>query len=119
LLVSAAYDASGVDNAGVTIIVGFLAGAAATIAYTYRLARRGRLFVRDKAEIARQRKRIARLRPVTWLLTAGLVVAIAELHGGWHVGAQALLAGFMFGFWPPLLANFLRLRPRAPNLRTR
>jgi hypothetical protein len=44
-----------------------------------------------------------------WLIICACF-AILALHGAWHVAAFGLLAGFMFGFWPGLFANFLRLR---------
>jgi hypothetical protein len=110
LLVSAAHDASAADHGWLIICACFVAGATVPIAYTLRLARRDQLLLRDADEIARRRKRLVRLRSVGWTLAAGLVLAILALHGAWHVAAFGLLAGFMFGFWPGLFANFLRLR---------
>jgi hypothetical protein len=110
LLVSVGSDASGVDHGWLIIVACFVAGAIAPIVYTLGLARRDRLLLRDEDEIACQRKRLVWLRPVGWALSAGLVLAILALHGAWHIAALALLAGLIFGFWPGLLANFVRLR---------
>jgi hypothetical protein len=78
--------------------------------YTLVLLREQRLFLRDKPAIERNRDRIAAGRPIGWLLGAGLVAAGVALGGFSKVVLLAVLAGVAFGFWPGLLANFLRLR---------
>ncbi len=81
------------------------------LVYTVVLAKEGRLFLRDTEEIQRSRARITAVAiPAGWALGAALTV-VAVLFGGLSkVTLLAVLGGAMLGFWPGLLANFMRLR---------
>jgi hypothetical protein len=74
------------------------------------LARSGGLFLRDPDTIERNRDRISRLGiPIGSLLGAGLIATSVALGRSWLIAGPAL-AGALIGFYPGLLANFLRLR---------
>jgi hypothetical protein len=81
------------------------------LVYTVVLAKEGRLFLRDMEEIRHSRARITAVAiPAGWALGAALTV-VAVLFGGLSkVTLLAVLGGAMLGFWPGLLANFMRLR---------
>jgi hypothetical protein len=85
-----------------------LACAIAPVVCTVVLARKGRLFLRDADSIDRNRERITRFAiPVGWVLGGALVITSLVSPG--YVLPTAL-AGLALGFWPGILANFLRLR---------
>jgi hypothetical protein len=110
LLVAALTNAAGRRHGWIVVLTCFVAGAAFPLTYTLVLLREQRLFLRDKPGIEKSRDRIAAGRPIGWLLGACLVAAGVALGGLSKVIVLAVLAGLAFGFWPGLLANFLRLR---------
>ena len=88
-----------------------VAGLLPPLAYTVVLAREDRLFFRDSAAIARNRDRIGRFGISSgWILGVVFVAAAAGFGGVSKVLVFCVLAGASLGFWPGLLANFLRLR---------
>jgi hypothetical protein len=68
------------------------------------------MYLRDTADIERNRDRIGAGRAIGWILGAGFLAAGVGLGGLSKVVLLATLAGLAFGLWPGLLANFLRLR---------
>jgi hypothetical protein len=106
----AAREADGTDYGWAAFVVAFTAGIFGPLVATVVLARRDRLFLRGEAEVERNRGRIFRFGTrAGYVLGATLVLALA-------IGGLALVVGLAFGggallgFWPGLLANYLRLR---------
>ena len=88
-----------------TVAVGAAGGTLLPLAYTLKLRREGRLYLGSDADIERQRERIDRVSvPIGWLLGLGLVASAGV------EGVLAAVGGIALGFFPGLLANFLRLR---------
>ena len=88
-----------------------VAGLLPPLAYTVVLARENRLFLRDSAAIARSRDRIGRFGiSAGWILGVVFVAAAVSFGGLSRVVFFCVLAGASLGFWPGLVANFLRLR---------
>jgi hypothetical protein len=110
LLVAALSNAVGRHHGWIVVLTCFVAGAAFPLTYTIVLLREQRLYLRDKPAIEKNRDRIAAGRTLGWLLGSCLVAAGVALGGVSKVVLLAVLAGLAFGFWPGLLANFLRLR---------
>jgi hypothetical protein len=81
------------------------------VVYTLSLAHKDRLFLRDPGSIRRNRARIRNI-SVPWGYLVGLLAFAASfLVGGVaRVGFLSLIGGFVLGFWPGLVANFMRLR---------
>jgi hypothetical protein len=110
LLARAAYDAH-TQAAWVGLVLGALAGAVPMLAYTFRLAREGKLFLRDRAAIERNRTRIATVSvPLGWALAAVFLFFSVALGGPAHVALLALVGGAALGLSPGIAANFIRLR---------
>jgi hypothetical protein len=92
-------------------VAGAVAGALPPLVYTLVLAREGRLFLRAESEIVRSRSQIRAVGiPLGWALAAVTLLAATMLEGSASVILSAMLGGAALGFWPGLLANFLRLR---------
>jgi hypothetical protein len=108
LLVAGAVSAAKAD-AWVMYALSASIGAAFPIAYTLDLMRRHRFFLRGEAAIARNRRRIAALQPVGWLVGGAALVALAAFGGAGKTVVYASLGGLTIGFWPGFLANFVRL----------
>ena len=88
-----------------------VAGLLPPLAYTVVLARENRLFLRDSTAIAQNRDRIGRLGISSgWILGLVFVAAALSFGGVSRVVFFCVPAGACLGFWPGLLANFLRLR---------
>ena len=95
----------------VAFAAALVAGLLPPIAYTVALARENRLFLRDSAAIARNRDRIGRFGIWSgWILGVVFVAAAVSFGGVSRVVFFCVLAGASLGFWPGLVANFLRLR---------
>jgi hypothetical protein len=97
------------DDAWLAYGLAALGGAAVPLAYTLQLIRDGRLFLRRDAAVARSRSRASVLIPIGWLLGVGLLILGAALGGSAKTVFYAVLGGVAIGFWPGLLANFIRL----------
>jgi hypothetical protein len=111
LLAAGARDAASTPHGWLAFIAALAAGFVPSILYTLVLAREGRLFPRDSAAIERNRDRIIRVGiPIGWVLAGGLVTASVLLDGFFSVVFASALAGAVLGFWPGILANFIRLR---------
>jgi hypothetical protein len=110
LVVSVAGEAS--DRHDGWIVVGgcVLGAALVPFVFTVVLAREGRLFLRDRREIEQNRRRLEWAKPVGWVVGLGLLVAASLLGGFSRLVVVCAVAGLMLGFWPGLLANFVRLR---------
>ncbi|HYZ78357.1 MAG TPA: hypothetical protein VE596_13385 [Gaiellaceae bacterium] len=90
---------------------GLVAGVPAPAHLHSRLARENRLFLRDSAAIARNRDRIGRFGIwLGWILGVVFVAAAVSFGGVSRIVFLCVLAGAGLGFWPGLVANFLRLR---------
>jgi hypothetical protein len=90
--------------------IAFAAGIIPPAFATVVLARRGGLFLRNERAINRSRESIARFGiPAGWLLGAALIAGFA-IGGLALVVVLAAGGGALLGFWPGLLANYLRLR---------
>ena len=110
LLTAALSNAAGRHHGWAVVLICFAAGAAFPLSYSLKLYRERRLFLGEKRAIERNRARIAVGQPIGWLLGLFLVAAGVGLGGVSRAGLLAALAGLAFGFWPGLLANFVRLR---------
>jgi hypothetical protein len=110
VLAAAAWEAeTGPDWLGLAL--GAVAGAGAFLAYTVKLAREGRLFLRGKREIEQSRERIDRVSvPLGWALGAALVLVGLLAGGTAYVVLLGVLGGTGLGIFPGVFANFLRLR---------
>lgn len=110
LLALAATEAGSAPGGWFVLVIAVAVGLTAPLVYTLVLARRNLLFLRDPAAVARNRERIARFGvPAGWALAVTLFavgLAFDEVRAILFAG----LAGFLLGFWPGLLANFMRLR---------
>jgi hypothetical protein len=90
--------------------VAFAVGTFGPLVATVVLARRDRLFLSGEAEVERNRGRVFRFGTrAGYLLGAALVLALA-IGGLALVVGLAFAGGALLGFWPGLLANYLRLR---------
>jgi hypothetical protein len=114
LIAEGARRAASASNGWFAFGTALVAGAVVPLAYTIVLAREGRLFLRGEDAIERSRLKIARVGiPVGWLLGVGLLAAALALGGLAALVFYAALGGLALGFWPGLVANFLRLRREA------
>ena len=104
----AVVGALGEGGAAIAVVIAAAVVAVANvILWSIRLARKHRLFLRNRRGIERSSSRIARIGiPLGWLLGAGLLF----LGGYPLLVAYAFAGGFLLAFWPFLVANFLRLR---------
>jgi hypothetical protein len=110
LLADGARKAATTPHGWLVFGTALVAGATPPLVYTAALAREGRLFVRD-GDARRSRTKVTRVAiPAGWLLGVGLVVASSALGGASALVLETTLGGIALGFWPGLLANFLRLR---------
>jgi hypothetical protein len=110
LIASVAEDASKRHAGWSTMGLCLLGGITVPLVYTLVFAREGRLFLRSTGEIERNRRHIELLKPAGWAIGAGFLLLAALFGGVTRVAAVSALAGLMLGFWPGLLANFIRLR---------
>jgi hypothetical protein len=110
LIASVAGDASNRQAGWAVVGLCLLGGASLPVVVTVVLAREGRLFLRSTEDIERNRRHLEFLKPVGWAVGAGFLLLGALLGGLTRVAAVAAFAGLMLGFWPGLLANFVRLR---------
>jgi hypothetical protein len=95
----------------IALLSAFAAGLASSGLYTLWLARRGRLFLRDDVAVAVNRARIETVGiPVGWALGGAVLVVALIVGDSARVVLMCVGAGLLLGFWPGLLANFLRLR---------
>ena len=78
--------------------------------YTLYLGRRGRLFLRDGAAIAKNRAAIARVRSFWPVLAGGAVLVLGVATGSLAAVLFGVSGGALLGFWPGLVADFQRLR---------
>jgi hypothetical protein len=93
------------------VLAAFTAAFVSSGLYTVWLARRGRLFLRDEAAISENRAKIEGVGiPLGWALGGIALVAAFVLGDAGAAIVMSALAGFLLGFWPGLVANFLRLR---------
>jgi O-antigen/teichoic acid export membrane protein len=93
------------QTAATTLVLAAAGGALLPLAYTVKLWREGRLFLRSAKDIARNRKRIDRVSiPLGWLLGFGLIAFAG------NPSVLAVVGGALLGLFPGLFANFLRLR---------
>lgn len=79
------------------------------IAYTAYLAGKGRLFLRDTTAADRNRTAIAKAQTWGGLAITGIFVAIGLVTNSVAIVLYAGLGGASLGFWPGILANFVRL----------
>jgi len=100
---------SGVEG-WIAYSVAAVGGLTFAVVYTLYVARRGRLFLRDAAAIEKNRAAIARARSLGTLLAAGGLVAVGLATGSVAAVLFGVSGGALLGFWPGLVANFLRLR---------
>ena len=108
---AAAVDAASERHRWLAFGAALVAGLLPPLAYTVVLARENRLFLRDSAAIARSRDRIGRLGiSAGWILGVVFVAAALSFGGVSRIVFLCVLAGASLGFWPGLVANFLRLR---------
>ena len=87
--------------------LGLGGGLTAGLAYTLRLARGRRLFIRDEAAVAANR---ARITTIGIPLGITLAFGVALVSGAAQIAVLAALMGAGLGLEPGLVANFLRLR---------
>jgi hypothetical protein len=100
--------AAGAGWLGLTLAA--VGGALLPLAYTVKLAREGRLFLRGAA-VAENRERIDRVAiPVGWLLAPVFLVLAGSRGGGIGALGQAFAGGVVLGLVPGLGANLVRLR---------
>jgi hypothetical protein len=110
LIASVAGDASNRHAGWGVVGLCLLGGASLPLLGTVALAREGRLFLRSTQDIERNRRHLEFLKPAGWAIGAGFLLLGALLGGLTRVAAVSAFAGLMLGFWPGLLANFIRLR---------
>jgi hypothetical protein len=95
----------------IALVSAFAAALASSGLYTLWLARRGRLFLRDEAVISENRAQIEAIGiPLGWVLGGCALVAAFVFGDAERIVWMSALAGLVLGFWPGLVANFLRLR---------
>jgi hypothetical protein len=96
---------------GVLVAVGcLLGGAAISLVYSAVLLHEGRLFLNSRRDVDRNKRRIAGNQTIGWILGVGFVGGEAFLSGVSRLVLVSIFAGLIFGIWPGLLANFIRLR---------
>lgn len=83
---------------------------ACAVGYQVYLALRGRLFPRDAVAIEKNRAAIAQVQAFAPLFAVGGLVAIGVVTGSTAAVLYGAPGGAVLGFWPGLVANFLRLR---------
>jgi hypothetical protein len=79
------------------------------IAYTAYLARQGRLFLRDASAVDRNRTAIAKAQTWGGLAVTGIFLAVGVVTDSVAIVFYAGLGGAALGFWPGIVANFVRL----------
>jgi hypothetical protein len=95
----------------IALLSAFAAALASSGLYTLWLARRGRLFLRDEAAVSQNRAKIEAIGiPLGWALGGCALVVAFVLGDSGRIVLMSALAGLLLGFWPGLVANFLRLR---------
>ena len=90
--------------------VAFAAGICGPLVATVVLARRGRLFLNDEADVERNRGSVFRFGAKAGYVLGGALILAVALGGPALIDGLALGSGALLGFWPGLLANYLRLR---------
>ena len=88
----------------------FAAGICGPLVATVVLARRGRLFLNDEADVERNRGSVFRFGAKAGYVLGGALILAVALGGPALIVGLALGSGALLGFWPGLLANYLRLR---------
>jgi hypothetical protein len=110
VLSAAAVDAGSTVHGWLAFGCAFVGGLVPPLVYTVVLAREDRLFLRGQRQIRRSRTQATAAIPAGWAIGAALVIASALVGDVVRVTLFAALGGAMLGFWPGLLANFVRLR---------
>jgi hypothetical protein len=106
----AAVEASATTHGWPVFVIALATGIVPPAVASVLLARQGCLFLRNQAAIERSRDSISRFGiPAGWLL-GGALLAGFTFGGLFLVAGGAAAGGALLGFWPGLLANFLRLR---------
>lgn len=106
----AVREAESTNYGWVVFVVAFAAGICGPLVATVVLARRGRLFLKNEADVERNRGSIFRLGSRAGYALGGALVLAVALGGPALIVALAFGSGALLGFWPGLLANYLRLR---------
>ena len=108
---NAALWADSVAHGWTALAIGLLLGAVPALVATVVYARRGKLFLTDEAAIERNRSAISNLSiPLGWALCIVGFVALRWAPDALKIAVLGLVCGVLLGFYPGLLANFLRLR---------
>jgi len=111
VLSAAGVDAASTAHGWLAFGCAVAGGVVPPLVYTVVLAKEGRLFLRDAEEIRRSRARIMAVAiPAGWALGAAPMVLAVLFEGPSKVTLLAVLGGAILGFWPGLLAKFMRLR---------
>lgn len=84
-------------------------GIAGPAIYSLVLSRRGRLFLRDSEAVARNRRRMVMSTLIFGPAIAIVLAASLAAGGSAKLIASAFFGGYVAGFIPALLANFIRL----------
>jgi len=108
LLGAGAAAAADADTWTIYVLAAII-GVAVPLGYTLHLVRERRLFLSSANAIARSRSRSTSLIAVGWLIGAAALIASGVLGRSARSGFYAALGGAAIGFWPGLLANFIRL----------
>jgi hypothetical protein len=106
----AAREAEETSHGWLVFVVASAAGICGPLAATVVLARRGRLFLSDEADVERNRGSVFRFGTKAGYVLGGVLVLAVALGGPALIVGLALGSGALLGFWPGLLANYLRLR---------
>jgi len=111
LLGIAANEAGSTDRGWLVLAIAATASIVLALGYTLTLVRQKRFFLREADGIERNEEKIARVGvPLGWALLPALLVASLIFRDKGSVLIPSVLGGLILGFWPGMLANFLRLR---------
>jgi hypothetical protein len=100
--------AAAIEHGTGVLVLGLACGAIPIVIELIIAWRKGRLFIRDKAEImARQSRNKQLARNMLWP-AAGLGVTLSYFPAGWQIFLLAVIAGYLLPFSIALIIHFVK-----------